>query len=456
MTKLDDCIKTVDPALIVFDSPTGGVGTPSSNFQGPGRPTHMGVDIAVPVETAVRAVEYGIVWRTIENHKDYGNCIIVRHTENIYSLYAHLSDGGIDVRTNECVEKGDTIGLSGNTGRSTGPHLHFEVLRLPDDTELAQKGTNKKGEPSTGIKSTEYRIDPSFIFSEERKSLLEVSAATAAKSSVLPGIGVNAAVLGLVAWAINGPLALIDGWIQAGGAVLAHGASSAATFAGVRAHLRGKERTKWEALRESMAFLVTSEVAQKQLSKAEKSGRRSPNQQRKIEQQIRAEISAAHSAASGASSKLDRLSSELQEVRREMDRVRSDAAKSIDNAEAAAKRSQETDTRLRELADRERTISEQARDAAKQAAAAGEQGAAAARRFEDASTARQQHIRADRPDTQMGHQDTENGGATHTSEDPLTVTNGSTLKMIILRAGEDIDSASDDLSTENALPLRTP
>ncbi|MEW5787396.1 MAG: M23 family metallopeptidase [Pseudomonadota bacterium] len=450
MTKLDDCIKTIDPSLIVFDSPTSGAGTPTSNFQSSNRPNHMGVDIAVPVETPIHAVEYGIVWRTISNHKDYGNCIIIRHTDSVYTLYAHLSDGAIDVKANECVEKGDIIGLSGNTGRSSGPHLHFEVLRLPVGVELAQQGGNKKGEPATGIKSTDYRIDPSFIFSPERSSLLEVTAGRSAKSSLLPGLAINGVTLWVVNWALNGPLALVEGWMQAAGALLAHGVATSATYFGVKSYLKGQERAKWDRLRESLGLLVTPEVVQKQLDKAEKSGRRSPNQQRKIEDQIRVEIDAARNAADGAARGLSELNSQLTEIRREIERTRSDAARSIDSAEAADRRRKDVATKLQSLAEREKAITEQAREVASGAKAAGERGAAAANRFEMAVRAREQHVRVERPEPQSRDQ-----GNSIASE-PLTVTEGSTFRTIILRAGEDIDSASDSLSTESDLPLRLP
>lgn len=87
-----------------------------------------GVDIGVPVGTSVYASAGGTV--SLVRGGDswnggYGNYIVVKHTNGVQTLYAHLSN--ISVNKGENVNKGDIIGRSGNTGRSTGPHLHFEV-----------------------------------------------------------------------------------------------------------------------------------------------------------------------------------------------------------------------------------------------------------------------------------------------------------------------------------------
>lgn len=60
----------------------------------------------------------------------YGNAIVIRHANNTYSQYAHLSR--IQVKIGQKVAMGARIGLSGNTGNSTGPHLHFEIRTTPN------------------------------------------------------------------------------------------------------------------------------------------------------------------------------------------------------------------------------------------------------------------------------------------------------------------------------------
>jgi murein DD-endopeptidase MepM/ murein hydrolase activator NlpD len=89
---------------------------------------HTGVDFAVPSGTTVWSVGPGTVVQA-EYVGDYGNAVLVLMTDGYYALYAHLSE--ISVEPGETVEAGTQLGLSGSTGRSTGPHLHFEIRTTP-------------------------------------------------------------------------------------------------------------------------------------------------------------------------------------------------------------------------------------------------------------------------------------------------------------------------------------
>lgn len=86
---------------------------------------HMGVDLKAHTGDTVMAVFSGVVKSTVHGGGGYGNYIILEHDSGVTTLYAHLSK--ILVKEGEIVENGEIIALSGNTGRSTGPHLHLEI-----------------------------------------------------------------------------------------------------------------------------------------------------------------------------------------------------------------------------------------------------------------------------------------------------------------------------------------
>lgn len=88
---------------------------------------HYGLDIDLELGDNVMAAFEGMV-RISQYHSSYGNVIVVRHNNGLETLYAHLSQR--KVAPGDHVEAGDIIGLGGNTGRSYGAHLHFEVRYL--------------------------------------------------------------------------------------------------------------------------------------------------------------------------------------------------------------------------------------------------------------------------------------------------------------------------------------
>jgi LysM repeat protein len=86
---------------------------------------HFGVDIRLQVGDTVKCAADGIV-RVIENDRyGYGKVVVVRHRDGLETLYGHLSRTLVE--GNQQIKSGDPIGLGGNTGRSTGSHLHFEM-----------------------------------------------------------------------------------------------------------------------------------------------------------------------------------------------------------------------------------------------------------------------------------------------------------------------------------------
>ena len=85
---------------------------------------HTGLDIAAPTGTPIAAAYGGTVAETGQT-SGRGNYIRLRHSDTLETMYCHLSQ--IDVEEGNEIQAGDSIGLVGSTGMSTGPHLHFEV-----------------------------------------------------------------------------------------------------------------------------------------------------------------------------------------------------------------------------------------------------------------------------------------------------------------------------------------
>lgn len=85
---------------------------------------HTGIDLAVASGTDVCSVFYGTVEKTGEED-DWGKYVLIRHSDGLETYYCHLSE--IYAQEGAVIRRGEVIGLSGSTGWSTGPHLHFEV-----------------------------------------------------------------------------------------------------------------------------------------------------------------------------------------------------------------------------------------------------------------------------------------------------------------------------------------
>jgi murein DD-endopeptidase MepM/ murein hydrolase activator NlpD len=106
---------------------TGGITSSFGNrrlFNGQLKSYHNGVDFRAPLGTPVFAANSGVV-KMAENLFYSGNVVIVDHGNSIFTIYAHLSR--IGVKTGQQVEKGQQLGLTGASGRVSGPHLHWGV-----------------------------------------------------------------------------------------------------------------------------------------------------------------------------------------------------------------------------------------------------------------------------------------------------------------------------------------
>ncbi len=92
------------------------------------RRVHYGLDIKVERGDTIRSAFDGKVRYVSYQRRGYGHYVVIRHPNGLETLYAHLN--AKLVAENDVVKAGDPIGLGGNTGRSTGPHLHFETRLL--------------------------------------------------------------------------------------------------------------------------------------------------------------------------------------------------------------------------------------------------------------------------------------------------------------------------------------
>jgi murein DD-endopeptidase MepM/ murein hydrolase activator NlpD len=88
---------------------------------------HTGIDFSAPIGTKIYATGNGIVNKVEYNGRGYGNNVVIGHGFGYQTLYGHMSR--FAVRPGQRIKRGDLIGYVGNTGASTGPHLHYEVMR---------------------------------------------------------------------------------------------------------------------------------------------------------------------------------------------------------------------------------------------------------------------------------------------------------------------------------------
>lgn len=127
----DNQLNTLEETLHALPLGKPHLGSISSNygyrrnpFTGRGIGFHSGVDFRGSVGDTVRATGGGVVLFAGYNG-GYGRCVEIKHSETLQTQYAHLHK--IEVKEGDIISSGQPIGLLGNTGRSTGPHLHYEI-----------------------------------------------------------------------------------------------------------------------------------------------------------------------------------------------------------------------------------------------------------------------------------------------------------------------------------------
>lgn len=145
---------------------------------------HQGADIPMPTGSPLYAVFDGKV-RMSTYMKGYGNLVVIRHNNGLETFYGHMSQR--DVEPGTIVHSGDVIGLSGNTGRSTGPHLHFEIryhglacdpqrLINFENGDLCQRIMVLKRRYFNAASRYDQNFDDEFLNAEDDKKALEEAA----------------------------------------------------------------------------------------------------------------------------------------------------------------------------------------------------------------------------------------------------------------------------------------
>ena len=143
-TSLRSIVGDPQRSSLAYRYPLPWIGGPFRLSQGPnGKYSHFGakgryaMDIAMPEGTPIIAARSGVVVKT-ENEQEgrggdaSGNFVRVRHDDGTEGVYLHLKQGSVSVRAGQRVAVGSPLALSGNTGNSSGPHLHFVVQRASE------------------------------------------------------------------------------------------------------------------------------------------------------------------------------------------------------------------------------------------------------------------------------------------------------------------------------------
>lgn len=126
LKNIEEKVKFTPIGAPSFGTQTSNFGYRHNPFSGRGTESHFGIDFKGNIGDPVKCTADGVV-EFAGGRGGYGNCIIIKHANNYETLFGHLSR--ILVQVGQKVSIGDKIGLVGSTGRSTGPHLHYEIMR---------------------------------------------------------------------------------------------------------------------------------------------------------------------------------------------------------------------------------------------------------------------------------------------------------------------------------------
>jgi hypothetical protein len=120
---------------------------------------HHGIDFAMPEGTTLRSISDGVVERVVDfGENNLGKGVMIRNEDGTLSIYGHMDD--IDVKQGAEIHAGDALGLSGNTGNSTGPHLHYGMKDANgewlDPTPIAEQVAATQGDVGVGQQILEW------------------------------------------------------------------------------------------------------------------------------------------------------------------------------------------------------------------------------------------------------------------------------------------------------------
>lgn len=124
--KMESLIKNTPIGKPHEGEQTSHFGVRHNPFGGGGFEGHKGVDLRGEIGEPIRSTAGGTV-EFAGRKGGYGNCVVIRHKNDFKTLYGHLSE--IGVKEGQKVKSGEIIGKLGSTGRSTGPHVHYEIIR---------------------------------------------------------------------------------------------------------------------------------------------------------------------------------------------------------------------------------------------------------------------------------------------------------------------------------------
>jgi len=123
---------------------------------------HKGTDFAAPMGTPIMASGNGVI-KKAGWCGGGGNCVVIRHNSTYQTVYAHMSKFAKGIRSGVRVKQGQTIGYVGSTGKSTGPHLHYEVIvngkKINSQTLKLPSGKILKGNERVQFETSNIKLD---------------------------------------------------------------------------------------------------------------------------------------------------------------------------------------------------------------------------------------------------------------------------------------------------------